>query len=240
MTDFEISDPESEQKSEADGRLNRQLNTRAFKHSVYRLIKRTIDIVLSILSLILFSPLFLIIYALIKLEDLKKPKESRGAVFFSHSRLGLHGKPITVHKFRSMVCNAQDLITKFSPEQKKEFEENFKLKDDPRITNIGKLLRKTSLDELPQIWDIFIGNLSIVGPRPIVFQELEKYGDNKDRFLSVKPGLTGYWQVSGRSSVSYDERVELELYYVDHQSFCLDFLIIFKTVIAVLSGKGAR
>ncbi|MCL2087127.1 MAG: sugar transferase [Oscillospiraceae bacterium] len=206
----------------------------------YKTIKRFTDIVFSLLTLFVLSPLFLTIAILIKLEDLKKPKEQRGPVIFGHKRIGQYGKIITVHKFRSMVTNAQDLIKTFTPEQQKEFAENFKLKNDPRITKVGKFLRKSSLDELPQIWEIFTGTLSIVGPRPIVEDELLKYKEQKEKFLSVKPGLTGWWQVSGRSNISYEERIELELYYIDNRSVKLDFLILLKTIKAVIEGSGAR
>lgn len=207
---------------------------------IYDIIKRLFDIVLSLCALVVASPIFLIIIILIKVEDLQKQKSARGSVFFTHKRWGHKGKQIKIHKFRSMVCNAEELKELFTPEQKKEFEENFKLQDDPRITKIGNFLRKTSLDELPQLWDILIGHLSVVGPRPIVKGELEKYGVYKTKFLSVKPGLTGYWQVNGRSDTTYDERVELELYYVENKSFWFDIKIILKTFGVVWARRGAK
>lgn len=139
-----------------------------------------------------------------------------------------------------MVSNAEELIAHFTPEQRREYEENFKLENDPRITKIGNFLRKSSLDELPQLLNILNGTLSIVGPRPVVPAELEKYGSMQDKFLSAKPGLTGYWQANGRSETTYDERIEMELYYVDNCSFWLDLKIIFKTVAVVLTAKGAK
>ena len=158
------------------------------KH-IYKYVKRFLDFTLSLLGLIVLSPVFLIISILIK-------KESEGPVFFKHKRIGKNGKEIYLYKFRSMVPNAEELIKKFTPEQMKEFKENFKLENDPRITKVGKWLRKTSLDELPQLINILKGELSIIGPRPVIAEELEKYGNNKEKFLSVTPGLTGYWQVS--------------------------------------------
>ena len=143
-------------------------------------------------------------------------------------------------KFRSMHVNAEDMINEFSPEQRAEWEENFKLEDDPRITRIGKFLRKSSLDELPQLINILRGELSIVGPRPVVTEELERYGENKEKFLSVTPGLTGYWQAYARSTCSDEQRRERELYYVDYASFWGDIKIMFATVGAVLRGKGAK
>ena len=139
-----------------------------------------------------------------------------------------------------MVNNAEDLIKKFTPEQKEEFERSYKLENDPRITKIGNFLRKTSLDELPQILNILKGELSIIGPRPIIQAELEKYEENKEKFLSVKPGLTGYWAANGRSDTSYEERMQMELYYVDNMSFKLDVKIFFKTIFAVIKKEGAR
>lgn len=139
-----------------------------------------------------------------------------------------------------MVENAEDLIKEFTPEQMKEFKENFKLENDPRVTKIGKILRKTSLDELPQMLNIFKGELSIIGPRPIIDEELEKYGENKAKFLSVTPGLTGYWAANGRSDTSYEDRMKMELYYVDNMSFIMDLKVFFKTILAVVKGEGAR
>ena len=153
----------------------------------YKIIKRTTDFVLATLALILLSPVFAIIAIAIKLE-------SKGPVFFKHTRIGKNGKIIKLYKFRSMVVNAEELIKSFTPEQMKEYKENYKLTDDPRITKVGKILRKTSLDELPQLLNIIKGDLSIIGPRPVVAEELKKYGYNIDKFLSVTPGLTGYWQ----------------------------------------------
>lgn len=201
---------------------------------IYHAIKRLFDIICSGLALVVLSPFFLVIAIIIKAED------PAGPVFFSHKRVGMNGKIIRIYKFRSMVSNAEELIKHFTPEQRREYEENFKLENDPRITRIGNFLRKSSLDELPQLLNILNGTLSIVGPRPVVPDELEKYGDKQDKFLSAKPGLTGYWQANGRSDTTYEERVDMELYYVDHCSFRLDIKIIFKTVLVVLTGKGAK
>ena len=200
---------------------------------IYIVVKKFLDIFLSLIGLVLLSPIFLIIAIIIKLD-------SKGPVFFVHSRIGEKGKPIGIYKFRTMVTNAEELIKKFTPEQKEEFEKNFKLENDPRVTKIGNFLRKTSLDELPQILNILKGELSIIGPRPIVQAELEKYGDEKEKFLSVKPGLTGYWAANGRSDTSYEERIQMELYYVDNMSFWLDIKIFFKTILAVIKKEGAR
>ena len=171
---------------------------------VYIRIKRVIDVILASVALILLSPLFAIIAIAIKID-------SKGPVFFAHKRIGKNGKIIKLYKFRSMVINAEELIKSFTPEQMREYKENYKLTNDPRITKVGKFLRKTSLDELPQLINIINGDLSIIGPRPVVADELEKYGVNKDKFLSVTPGLTGYWAANGRSNTTYEQRMEMEL-----------------------------
>lgn len=198
----------------------------------YISIKRAIDVIISLIGLILLLPIFLLLAIIIKID-------SKGPVFFSHTRYGKNGKKFKMYKFRTMYENAQDMIKDFTPEQMKEWKENFKLKDDPRITKVGKFLRKTSLDELPQIVNIIKGDLSIIGPRPVIEEELEKYGDNKDKFLSVTPGLTGYWQANGRSSTTYEQRMEMELYYIDHISPKLDVKIFFKTIESVIKKEGA-
>ena len=199
---------------------------------IYKYFKRFMDIILSVMGLITLSPIFLIIAILIKFD-------SKNKVFFKHKRIGKNGKEIYIYKFRTMVENAEDLIKQFTPEQMREFKENFKLENDPRIIKVGRFLRKTSLDELPQIFNIIKGYLSIIGPRPVIQEELEKYGENKEKFLSVTPGLTGYWAANGRSCTSYKERMSMELYYVDNISFILDIKIFFKTIISVIKKEGA-
>ena len=198
----------------------------------YMSVKRVFDLVISTIGLIILSPIFLILAIIVKLD-------SKGPVFFAHTRYGKNGKKFKMYKFRTMYENAQDMIKDFTPEQMKEWKENFKLQDDPRITKVGKFLRKTSLDELPQIVNIMKGDLSIIGPRPVIEEELEKYGESKEKFLSVTPGLTGYWQANGRSSTTYEQRMEMELYYIDHISPKLDFKIFFKTIESVIKKEGA-
>ena len=200
---------------------------------VYDFVKRFADIICSAIAIILLSPFFIIISIAIKAT-------SKGPVIFVHKRVGKNGKKIGIYKFRSMVMNAEELIEKFTPEQKEEFKKNFKLKNDPRITKIGKFLRKTSLDELPQLFNILKGDLSIVGPRPIMEVETKIYGEYKDMLLSVKPGLTGFWAANGRSDTSYKRRRAMEIYYVKKRSLLFDIKIIFKTVISVFKGDGAK
>ena len=199
---------------------------------VYIKIKRVIDVILASVALILLSPLFAIIAIAIKID-------SKGPVFFAHKRIGKNGKIIKLYKFRSMVINAEELIKSFTPEQMREYKENYKLTNDPRITKVGKFLRKTSLDELPQLINIINGDLSIIGPRPVVADELEKYGVNKDKFLSVTPGLTGYWAANGRSNTTYEQRMEMELYYIDNLSLKMDIKVFFKTILSFLKKEGA-
>lgn len=199
---------------------------------LYKLIKRLFDFCAALIGSIITLPFFIIIAIAIKLD-------SKGPVFFIHRRVGKNGKPLPILKFRTMVVGAENMIKDFTPEQKKEWETNFKLEHDPRVTKIGHFLRKTSIDELPQLYNILAGQLSVVGPRPVTTEEIEKYGKNKDKILSVTPGLTGWWACNGRSNIDYQERMELELYYVDHASLLLDLKIILKTVKITLSHEGA-
>ena len=198
---------------------------------MFKVIKRLFDIIVSFLGLLILSPLFLLLTILIKCD-------SKGPVFFIQKRVGRNGKKFGIFKFRTMRINAEELIASFTPEQLKEWKENFKLKNDPRITRVGKFLRNTSLDELPQLINIFIGNMSLVGPRPIVEEELEWYGEKKNVLLSVRPGLTGWWATNGRSEVSYPERCDYELYYVYNCSLLLDIKILFKTFSAAFSRNA--
>mgnify|MGYP000087536367 FL=1 len=184
----------------------------------------------------MLSPFFILISILIKLDD-------KGPVFYKHKRIGHMNKDLYLYKFRSMTTKYKtfdEFYEILTNEQKEEWNQNFKLENDPRITKIGKFLRKTSLDELPQILNILKGDMSIIGPRPVIQDEVEKYGEDKTKFLSVKPGLTGYWAANGRSSTTYEERIALELYYIDHCSLWLDIKIFFKTIFSVLMREGAK
>lgn len=213
--------------------IDKSIQKATNKKIAYKKTKRIMDVILSAVGMIVLSPIFFIIAIAIKLD-------SKGSVFFLHNRIGKNGKIIKIYKFRTMVPNAEDLIEKFDEEQIKEFKENYKLKEDPRVTKVGKFLRKTSLDELPQILNILKGDLSIIGPRPVIEEELEKWGDNKSKLLSVTPGLTGYWAANGRSDITYDERISMELFYIDNCSLLLDIKIFFKTIISVIKKEGAR
>jgi Undecaprenyl-phosphate galactose phosphotransferase WbaP len=167
---------------------------------------------------------------------------SPGPVLYKQKRLGMNGKHFNTYKFRSMYIDAEQQLKKIletDPEAKKEWDEKFKLQKDPRITVIGRFLRRTSIDELPQLLNILKGDMSLVGPRPIVDAEVEKYGEDYLRIFSVKPGLTGLWQVSGRSDADYEDRVAYDTYYLQSWSVWLDLWIIFKTFGVVLVGRGA-
>lgn len=221
-------------ESEGERSNSRLLDDAPREYSLpYRLIKRSFDILASGTALVLLSPLLAVLCLLIRLD-------SKGPALFVHKRVGKNGKPLNILKFRTMYTNAQEMLANFTPEQKKEWEENFKLEDDPRITSIGKILRKTSLDELPQLLNILRGEMSVVGPRPVVEEELKKYGIYQEKFLSATPGLTGYWQAYARSDCSYQQRMEMELKYVQDANLWWDIKILFATVSAVLKGKGAR
>lgn len=199
----------------------------------YFTIKRMIDIIGALCGIILLSPVFIVISIINKLD-------SKGTVFFGHKRLGINGEFIKVYKFRTMLPNAEELLKQLTPKQKIEYEKSFKLENDPRITKFGQFLRQSSLDELPQLLNILKGNMSIVGPRPIVEREIEMYGIYGDKLLTVKPGLTGNWQASGRSDTTYEERVQLDMDYIDCRSIWMDLMIIFKTVGVVVRKQGAR
>lgn len=200
---------------------------------LYNIIKRFLDIIGGLVGLILFSPLMLGVAIAVKLD-------SKGPIVFSHKRLGQGGQLINIFKFRTMVHNAEEVLKNLPPDQKREFEKNFKLDKDPRITRIGGFLRRSSLDEFPQFFNVFIGNMTIVGPRPIVPNELKKYGAYADKLLSVKPGLTGNWQTSGRSETTYEERIQLDMDYIDNRNTWTDIKIILKTVIVVFKQVGAK
>ena len=200
-----------------------------------RVQKWLLDKSLAVLAFVLLSPCFMVIPLLIKLT-------SRGPVFYRQSRLGKNGKPIRVWKFRSMYVDAAERLERIlseSPERREEWDSNFKLANDPRVTPFGRFLRKTSLDELPQLFNVFAGDMALVGPRPIVEKEVERYGAAYSTFASVEPGITGLWQASGRSDTDYARRVALDTYYVLNWSPWLDLWIMKKTVGAVLSFRGA-
>ncbi|WP_251132050.1 MULTISPECIES: sugar transferase [unclassified Exiguobacterium] len=202
----------------------------------YVLSKRIFDIIFSLLAIVFLGIAILLIYLLLKVSD---PK---GKVFFSQSRFGLNSKRFKMFKFRSMVSDAEQRLKSNTKLYEKYLMNNYKLdpEEDPRMTNMGRFLRKYSIDEIPQFFNVLKGEMSIVGPRPIVDEELFKeYGKDSSLFLSVKPGITGYWQANGRSNVGYPERKAMELFYIKNKSIKMDILIIFKTVKSILLKEGA-
>lgn len=204
---------------------------------LYKVVKRLIDILGGLVGCVLLVPITVAVYIARKVL-----REDDGPIFYEHLRYGKDGKKFRIYKFRSMCIDADKKLKEYleqNEEAKIEFEENHKLKDDPRITRLGRFIRKTSIDELPQFVNVLKGDMSLIGPRPIVDGEIEKYGENKDKFLSVRPGLTGYWAANGRSDITYEERMKMELYYVDNISFKLDIQIFFKTIISVIKKEGA-
>lgn len=197
-------------------------------------IKRSFDIFGASVILLILSPVMLFI--------MYKVSRDSGAAIYGHERVGKNGNLFKCLKFRSMIINSKEVLDdllKNDEAAKAEWNETFKLKNDPRITQIGHFLRRTSLDELPQLWNVIKGEMSLVGPRPIVTEELKRYGDKVNYYLSVRPGMTGSWQVSGRSDVSYDERVALDVSYVINWSFFNDIIILFKTISIVFKRGGA-
>lgn len=199
-------------------------------------IKRIFDILFSLLTLVLCIPLFLVVGIVIKLS-------SKGPIFFSHIRIGRGGRKFKCYKFRTMYPDAEERLTEIlsrCTKTREEWENSHKIKQDPRITPIGSFLRKTSLDEFPQFWNVLKGDLSVVGPRPVVEAEITKhYGIKAMDILRFRPGITGPWQVSGRSDISYDNRIKLDQKYIENQSFFLDIKLIAKTIPAIFNSKGA-
>lgn len=206
----------------------------AKRHFIYHFCKRFFDIIVSSLALICLSPVFLVIAILIKKQD-------HGPVYYEQTRVGLHGSLFKIYKFRSMIMNADKILRQDPELYQKYVDDGFKLpaEEDPRITKIGRFLRKTSLDEMPQFLNVLKGEMSMVGPRPIIQDELVEYGDRVDKLLSVKPGAFGLWQASGRSNIPYPERCNVELEYVDNASASYDLKIFFKTIISIIKTDGA-
>lgn len=196
-------------------------------------LKRPLDVVVSVVAIVIATVPMAIIAVAVKVT-------SRGPVIFRHERIGKSGKTFNLYKFRSMRNGADNLQKSLTAEQLAEYMKNFKLDNDPRITRVGGIIRKTSLDELPQLFNILLGHMSLVGPRPLVENEIIKYGQQSEKLLSVTPGLTGNWACSGRSDVDYDERMKMELYYVDNASAGLDAKILARTFLCVVKGKGAQ
>ncbi|MBL8015563.1 MAG: sugar transferase [Candidatus Doudnabacteria bacterium] len=195
--------------------------------------------ILDISIIVLAAPYIILAFVILAIST---KMDSPGPVFYRHERIGRYGRKFYVYKFRTMVQNADQILQDYldsSPELKSQWLETQKLKQDPRITRLGNMLRKSSLDELPQLWNIILGDMSLVGPRPIVDSEVEKYGQCFDFYIQVRPGLTGLWQISGRNNTTYEYRVELDEYYVHNRCVKLYFQILWKTIFVVLKKEGA-
>ena len=200
-----------------------------------RVIKRAFDLLFTICGGLCILPFLLVIAVMVAVDN-------KGNVIFAHRRIGRDGKEFKCYKFQTMIPNAQEALEKYlaeNPAARKEWEESFKLTDDPRVTKLGSILRKTSLDEMPQLWNVIKGDMSLVGPRPIVAKEIERYGEYFREYAMVTPGITGMWQASGRSDTTYEERVEMDTWYVRNWSVWIDLMYLFKTVKIVFTGKGA-
>ena len=227
------------ERSSGEPAYTREINVvateKCARNRLYFFIKRAFDIVASLCALILLSPVFLIISGLIKAKD-------GGPAIHTRLCKGKDGNTYKMYKFRSMVMDADNLERWLTPAQLKTYLTECKLDNDPRITPVGRFLRKTSLDELPQLVSVLKGDMSLVGPRPVVEREAKAYGDYENELLSVKPGITGWWQINARGNSSFlsMESQELQLYYVAHCSLLFDLKILFKTVAVVLKGKGAK
>ena len=205
-------------------------STRGF--SFYEVIKRVIDVVCSFVGVLVLSPLFVVIAIIIKFT-------SKGPVFFSQKRVGRDGKEFKMYKFRSMVVNAEELKEKLAA-QNEMSGPMFKMKDDPRVTKVGKFIRKTSIDELPQLLNVLKGDMSLVGPRPSLPKEVAQFEDWMYRRLEVKPGLTCYWQVSGRNNIDFEDWMKLDVKYVEERNLWIDIKLIFKTVGVLFGDKNAH
>ena len=196
------------------------------------IVKRMIDIIGSLFGLLFFLPLFLVVAILMKIE------EPSGPIFFSQTRVGKDGNEFKMHKIRSMCVNAEEKLAELL--QHNEIEgAMFKMKDDPRVTEIGKFIRKTSIDELPQLWNVLKGEMSLIGPRPPLTREVVEYNKYHKQRLLVKPGCTGLWQVSGRNNLSFEEMVELDLHYIEHLSLVKDIKILFRTIGVMIKPNSA-
>lgn len=212
-----------------------KLLIKRIKKWLYLGFKRFFDIIIALIGLIISSPIFIIVSILIKRED-------QGSIFLIQERIGQNGEIFKLYKFRSMVENADEILMEMlkNSKIKKAYKKNMKLSNDPRITKIGKFIRKTSIDELPQLFNVLLGHMSLIGNRPYLTREKNDMGIHYYDIVKTKPGITGYWQISGRSKLSFEERCKLESYYSNNQNLLLDIKIFFKTFYVVLSNRGAE
>lgn len=212
------------------------VNSKTIGLIAYEIIKRIFDLICALIGCFFMLPVAVIVkVSYMLMGDFK-------SIFYKQKRVGKNGKLIGIYKFRSMVSNADEVLKELlkDPKYKKEWDENQKFENDPRITKVGKIIRKTSLDELPQFINVIINDMSLIGPRPLVVGELDAHNGNHEIYESVKPGITGWWACNGRSATTYEKRLDLEYYYVKNRSLLLDIKCIFKTISAVLFEKGAK
>lgn len=217
--------------------VNTTINKKKVKNIIEKGIKRLIDIIAGIIGVLILIPLTVAIYIIRKIK-----KEDDGPIFYEQIRIGKNGKKFRIYKFRSMVIGADEILKKYleeNEEARKEFEAKQKLENDPRITKLGNFLRKTSLDEFPQFINVLRGDMSLIGPRPLVMGELDSHNGNHEKYEKMRPGITGWWACNGRSDLEYDERLELEYYYTENFSLALDIKVFVKTVIQVIKKEGA-
>lgn len=206
--------------------------SKRYHRHFFHVVKRWFDFIAALTALIILFPVFVIVSILVAIS-------SGLPVTFKQTRVGYRGKPFSIFKFRTMVRNAEEIL-KSRPELMEEYKRSFKIENDPRISKVGRILRKTSLDELPQFINVLKGDMSLVGPRPIVIPELEKYGDAQDMYMAMRPGCTGLWQACGRSATTYEERIALDTEYFQKAGLRFDLYIIFKTIGAIISARGAK
>ena len=217
--------------------INTTINKKSVKTVIEKGIKRCVDIIAGIVGVLILIPLTLIIYIIRKIK-----KEDDGPIFYEQIRIGKNGKKFRIYKFRSMVIGADEILKKYLEENEEariEFEAKQKLENDPRITKLGKFLRKTSLDEFPQFLNVLKGDMSLIGPRPLIIGELDSHNGNHEKYEKMRPGITGWWACNGRSDLEYDERLELEYYYTENFSIALDIKVFVKTIVQVIKREGA-
>ena len=212
--------------------INPLLKPATFKKPFYLVFKRFFDIVVAFTALAILSPLLFTVALLIKLT-------SKGPVFFFQDRVGKHGRVFKFIKFRSMVQEAEKFLDELKLQNEHKDSYTFKMKKDPRVTGIGRIIRKLSIDELPQLWLVLMGEMSLVGPRPAITSEVDQYNRVERQRLAVKPGLTCIWQVSGRGDIPFQEQLKMDINYINERSFIMDLKLLFLTIPAVLSGRGA-
>ena len=195
------------------------------KQIIYETTKRILDIIFSVIGILVLFPVIVVTAILIKIT-------SKGSIIYKQERIGKSKKKIIIYKFKTMVKDA-DKIEKLPQNLKQEYKENYKIEQDPRITKLGKVLRRWNIDEIPQLFNVLKGDMSLIGPRPVIPEELEKYKENIEKFVSVKPGLSGYWQVNKLNCKTYEDRIKMELYYIENRSFIFDFKIVLQTFLVI-------